>query len=388
MYKHHKDILDRHRPELVDDIDPDLLFPELRKRKLVRLRQEDKIKRNGQRVRAEQVEDILDLIQRRGKDAFDDLCEALIASDQERIVKDYLKPKLSVATDQEPPTKKARKHNPTQNDEEDMDEGIDINDGPIPVRVNQSTEEFYQKKFKEAYPMCRSCRGLACIINVKHVIGTDDRTGTEVDCDNLQQLWTMMGFRVLVYNDEDDLSVQGIRDKVIQFAALSGHQHAQCCVLCVLSHGENGAIYGTDGKLLPVAELKYHLDSRRCRALKDKPKLIFLEACRGDLNDMDVADCPTHADFLVGFPSQPGYKAWRNRKKGSWYISAIVQVFMELAATKNIDELMTKVNSVVSRRLSRTSQYEDNNKIQMPEVRHSLRLPLYLFPGITDDDGC
>ena len=76
-------------------------------------------------------------------------------------------------------------------------------------------------------------------------------------------------------------SSQGIRDKVIQFASLPGHARAQCCVLCVLSHGENGAIYGTDGKLLPVAELKYHLDARRCPTLKDKPKLIFLEACRG-----------------------------------------------------------------------------------------------------------
>ena len=46
--------------------------------------------------------------------------------------------------------KKARKQDATQHDEEeDMDEGIDINDGPISVRVHQSTPEFYQKKFRE-----------------------------------------------------------------------------------------------------------------------------------------------------------------------------------------------------------------------------------------------
>jgi len=46
--------------------------------------------------------------------------------------------------------KKARKQDATQNDEEeDMDEGIDINDGPISVRVHQSTPEFYEKKFRE-----------------------------------------------------------------------------------------------------------------------------------------------------------------------------------------------------------------------------------------------
>ena len=74
---------------------------------------------------------------------------------------------------------------------------------------------------------------------------------------------------------------QGIRNKVKQFAADPRHKRAQCCVLCVLSHGENGAIYGTDGEPLPVDELKAHLNAKSCKALKDKPKLIFLQACRG-----------------------------------------------------------------------------------------------------------
>ena len=57
--------------------------------------------RNGQRVRAEQVEDILDLIPRRGQHAFEEFCSALSASDQERIVKDYLKPAVKVVTEQD-----------------------------------------------------------------------------------------------------------------------------------------------------------------------------------------------------------------------------------------------------------------------------------------------
>ena len=44
LCKRHKDILEKRRPELVDEIEPDSLFPELRKRKLVTGRQEDKIK--------------------------------------------------------------------------------------------------------------------------------------------------------------------------------------------------------------------------------------------------------------------------------------------------------------------------------------------------------
>ena len=57
--------------------------------------------RNGQRVRAEQVEDILDLIPRRGQHAFEEFCSALSASDQERIVKEYLKPAVKVVEEQD-----------------------------------------------------------------------------------------------------------------------------------------------------------------------------------------------------------------------------------------------------------------------------------------------
>ena len=43
--------------------------------------------------------------------------------------------------------KKARKQDPKQNgEEEDIDDGIDINNGPILVRVRKSTQEFYQQK--------------------------------------------------------------------------------------------------------------------------------------------------------------------------------------------------------------------------------------------------
>jgi len=42
--KTHRGILEKRRPELVDEVDTDSLLPELRKRKLLTSRQEDKIK--------------------------------------------------------------------------------------------------------------------------------------------------------------------------------------------------------------------------------------------------------------------------------------------------------------------------------------------------------
>ena len=50
LLRHHEDLLERHRPELVKEIDPDSLFPELRARKLVRSRREADIKVSSSRT--------------------------------------------------------------------------------------------------------------------------------------------------------------------------------------------------------------------------------------------------------------------------------------------------------------------------------------------------
>ncbi|KAI0220108.1 hypothetical protein LSAT2_028354 [Lamellibrachia satsuma] len=57
LCKHHKRILERYRPELVEEIDPDSLFPQLRKYSLVTSRQEDTIK-------DQQVQKVLVLLKR------------------------------------------------------------------------------------------------------------------------------------------------------------------------------------------------------------------------------------------------------------------------------------------------------------------------------------
>ena len=53
--------------------------------------------------------------------------------------------------------------------------------------------------------MDKSCRGIACIINVFNVHGQKERKGTEVDCERLTQLFTQLHFKVAVFNDTDDL---------------------------------------------------------------------------------------------------------------------------------------------------------------------------------------
>ena len=55
----------------------------------------------------------------------------------------------------------------------------------------------------------------------------------------------------------------------------------QMAVLCILSHGGKGFVYGCDGGKVKVEGLMTQLDNRNCKAMMEKPKLIVIQACQG-----------------------------------------------------------------------------------------------------------
>ncbi|RUS87336.1 hypothetical protein EGW08_004878, partial [Elysia chlorotica] len=92
---------------------------------------------------------------------------------------------------------------------------------------------------------------------------------------------------------------------------------------------------------------------------------------------------PSMSDMLVCYPTLTGYYAWRNRARGSWYIEAIVQVFMRYAKCEDVCAMLNRVNQLVSKKVSECNQKEMNAMSQMSEFKSSLRQPhLFLFPGI------
>jgi len=55
-------------------------------------------------------------------------------------------------------------------------------------------------------------------------------------------------------------------------------------VLCILSHGESGLVYGSDGNAVQVEELETMFDGQHCTQLVGRPKLFLLQACQGGLS--------------------------------------------------------------------------------------------------------
>ncbi|XP_030874691.1 caspase-2 isoform X2 [Leptonychotes weddellii] len=72
-----------------------------------------------------------------------------------------------------------------------------------------------------------------------------------------------------------------MQEKLQNFAQLPAHRVTDSCIVALLSHGVEGGIYGVDGRLLQLQEVFRLFDNASCPNLQNKPKMFFIQACRG-----------------------------------------------------------------------------------------------------------
>nr|XP_056705838.1 caspase-7 [Euleptes europaea] len=236
--------------------------------------------------------------------------------------------------------------------------------------------------------------GKCIIINNKNFeayTGMGRRNGTDKDAGDLQKCFRNIGFDVVVHNDQNCEEME----ELLKQAALENHSDAACFACIFLSHGEEGLIYGTDGSM-PIKKLTSIFRGDKCLTLVGKPKLFFIQACRGSefddgiqtdsgpSNDNLETDAnpsyriPVEADFLFAYSTVPGYFSWRNPGKGSWFVQSLCSVLSKHAKQLEILQILTMVNYKVA--TSYESQSDDprfSEKKQVPCVVSMLTKELY-----------
>ncbi|XP_019646757.1 PREDICTED: caspase-2-like, partial [Branchiostoma belcheri] len=299
------------------------------------------------------------------------------------------------------------------------DIALDDTDGPIAVRVEPSTERFFNEKTSNSQPLCytmvKQPRGLAYVVSNVTFDHLSNRGGGDVDFQNITALLTQLGFEV---RELCDKTASEIETGIQSFAMEEAHQTADCCVVVMMSHGKPEHIYGRDGQdsstspSVNIPTIISMFDNVNCPALRGKPKLFFFQACRGDTADRGTAgpdvpdagsllpsnffenvtgrheadvstDQPTATDMLICYPTQLGNVSFRNASNGSWFIQAITKVFMKRAKDSTILSMMTEVNRLVSEQTSSIPGSAFDRGKQASEFINRLRKDLYFFPGIT-----
>ena len=262
------------------------------------------------------------------------------------------------------------------------------------------------------YPMDKRGR-LYIIHNFAFNGGHAFREGSCHDVGNLTTCFQALGFIDNQRNDcKSNLTCQEMKS-CCEIWASQKHHDVDCIVLAILTHGSYpDLLQGSDGNYIAVDELLSPF-ARFNRTLVGKPKIFFIEACRGDKPNIGVQDrattsgistqrnfrsrvvsssfqayeeaglftnsglLPPQADHLIAFATGVGYPAYRNRMKGSFYIEELTKTLREEYSRKHLTDIITKVQGRVSNQV-RGEDGIEKYEVQMPEFVSRLRGPIYL----------
>lgn len=158
--------------------------------------------------------------------------------------------------------------------------------------------------------------------------------------------FSMLHFEIVQYND---FTAERICETLEDYQS-KDHNNKDCFICCILSHGDKGIIYGSDGQEAPIHELTSYFTSSKCPSLAGKPKIFFIQACQGDnyqrgivletdseekedYLEMDLSlqkrYIPDEADFLLGMATVNNCVSYRSTVDGSWYIQSLCQSLRE-----------------------------------------------------------
>lgn len=267
------------------------------------------------------------------------------------------------------------------------------------------------------YPMTSKPRGITLIINnevfkpspestkkEREQEKLDVRLGSNEDVAALEKLFGALDFKVRTERNKGRDEILKILDDL----SFEDHKNYDCFVLCLMSHGQDGEFYGADGQTVPIDTVRDFFSNARCSTLKGKPKIIFIQACRGGEKEKGVAAdapqsptqpsrqpsthddeessdrgynfklskaIPEHADILIANSTISGYASFRNPRDGSRFVRCIVEVFREYAGHEDLLSMLTMVNQ-------RISEMGEINTKQVSEPTSTLTKKLFFWPGL------
>ncbi|XP_071482106.1 caspase-3-like [Diadema antillarum] len=413
MEKRHRALLRSRLPDLATDIDTDLVCQKLISKRIFQPHHVEEFLSKSSKMARNQA--LLMDLETRGPNAFHAFVESLVEANQVYLAEllGYIRPTIRTETGSKTFTSKlsafvVKAPWPAPGSPGDLStDKMTSSPDSSSYRNLNDTEKVYR--------MSAQPRGHAVIINNKNFRTRKTRKGTDIDRNNLKNVFRQLYFNVTVY---EDLTSRAIM-QCLRALSRRSHLPYDCLIVAILSHGELDVVYGTDDEVVAITDLVDLFNPKRCPTLAGKPKLFFVQACRGDkfdegvddtdstmvtssdqaggtvdsiaqgLHKMDLEDSstssgyklPTQSDVLLAYATVPGFVSWRNADRGSWFVQALTEVFLRSAHSQDLLSMMTEVNNLVARAFeSDSGRYK-----QMPAPQTMLTKKLFFFPGYSED---
>lgn len=262
------------------------------------------------------------------------------------------------------------------------------------------------------------------------VLLLQNRGGCDKDEKRVEKVFCGLGFLVKVLRN---LSSGEMRSELACIGNKTDHSAYDAFVAVIMTHGGLGELYGVNGDAFPVHQLTLDFTAERCPSLAGKPKLFFIQACRGDEyqfgyalpaagsaedaaptnpgsaspNPLEIGVSqvegeaveeatedaeekppiiaaklprkqrlvPNFADFLLSYATLAGFKAQRDSQQGSIYIQTLCHHLEVYGRSRSLLDIVTSVHREVSEKVFREAESPDQEGTvfqQTPEVRHTL----------------
>ena len=192
-----------------------------------------------------------------------------------------------------------------------------------------------------------------------------DRQGTDIDKNALSKLFEDFGYKVQV---KENLTHDKIIDAVDKFVRQSSNDGTDAIFVCILSHGSEGTVYGSNSIPVQVKDIKILITTE---LLADIPKVLLIQACQG--NDFltktqtpepkiqtfepkiqhdgpkSSATATKFGDFVTFWSSIEGFASFRHTQEGSWFIQSICKMIEKKYETSHLLDIFTDVIHTVSK---------------------------------------
>ncbi|NP_001037297.1 ICE protein [Bombyx mori] len=201
------------------------------------------------------------------------------------------------------------------------------------------------------------------------------RNGTFEDVKSLKDLFEGLSYNVTTYTD---LIYEDILNRVAEFCKRD-HSKTSCVIVTILTHGDSGEVFAAD-QPYKISDLTNMIENAH-HTLVGKPKIFFIQACRGPFMDegrtvvldgesRGVLRLPTHSDFLFLHSSVDGYLSYRD-SRGSWLIQTLCEIIRKNHKEIDLLHMITMVNKSIA--------YAKSTYVkQMTETRFTLT-KLFMF---------
>uniref|UniRef100_A0A8C5Q2D1 Caspase-8 n=1 Tax=Leptobrachium leishanense TaxID=445787 RepID=A0A8C5Q2D1_9ANUR len=253
----------------------------------------------------------------------------------------------------------------------------------------------------EAYELNKNPHGWCLIINNYNFseartlnIEMSDRRGSDRDAGEIHKVFRSRNY---IIKHLDNLKGEDML-KVMKKYAKMDHGDKDSFVCFLLSHGGLGVIHGTDGSEIQISKLTECFNNQHCSSLIGKPKIFFIQACRGselqkpvfeaDFSareytfDAGTSSLPAHSDFFTAYSTVEDYKSLRDPKNGSIYMQFLCATLNDYKLYRtDLESILTIVHRKISESDYYLPEYQGGPKVhakQMPSVNSELRKALIL----------